>query len=293
MRPPPPEPQPSAPVSVVIRTRNSGATLGAALASVRSQSVPAQIVVVDSGSTDSTLQLAAPVDMVVHIAPGRFSYGGSLNTGAAAATAPVVAALSSHAVFPHSDWLAIAVEHIASGALGAFGVTADGDGQPLTAAREVDNRYLLAHPYWGPSNHAAAWSRSAWVREPFDEHLAAGEDREWSWRVTRAGGYLVADPRLLVPGQHRRAAGVVPYFRRLVKEATALGPLRPLPAYSLVDAARDLVRSQPSSPLISAGSRPGGRTRLVEVSARWQAGRVADRTGSPPLASPTVQRDGR
>ncbi len=293
MPPQPRGPQIPAPVSVVIRTRNSAATLSAALDSVHRQSVPAQIIIVDSGSTDATLDVAEAADLVVHIAPSTFSYGGSLNTGAAAATAPVIAALSSHAVFPHRDWLEIAVGHITTGALGAFGVTSDGDGHRLPAARPVANDYLLAHPYWGPSNHAAAWSRTAWDREPFDDHLAAGEDREWSWRVTRAGGYLMADPRLLVPGQHRRSAGVVPYFRRLVKEATALGPLRPLPAYALSDAARDLVRVQPSSPLISAASRPGGRTRLVEVAARWQAGRVSARAGSPPLATPAIQRDGR
>lgn len=276
----------TATVSVIVRTRDSAATVGATLASVREQSVAAQIVVVDSGSRDSTLDLVAAVcdlggrDVLVRLAPETFTFGGALNAGAAAATGSVVVALSSHSSLPGRDWLSLASAHVRAGAAAAFGTTTDGDGVLLQQPLIVHHEYLRAHPYWGLSNHASAWSRASWEAEPFDETLKACEDREWSWRVSAHGGHLVADPALLVPGDHRRAAGIRPYFRRLVKEATALGPLRPLPPYSIADAARDLVASIPSTPLISARSAPARRTRLVEVAARWQAGRVAGRNRS-------------
>ena len=262
-------------VSVIVRTKDSAATVGETFRSIRAQDVPAEVVVVDSGSTDATLDLAAgSADVVVRIDPAAFSYGGALNAGARAASADVHVALSSHSTLPRTDWLAVAVGHVRAGALAACGQDGDGDGHVLTGPVARDHAFLVAHPYWGMSNHASAWSAAAWRREPFAEDLPAAEDREWSWRVTRDGGSIVFDPALLVPGTHRRSAGVVPYFNRLVKEGTALGPLRAMPPYAVTDAFRDWLRPDPRTPLVSAASRARGRTRLIEVAARWRAGKL-------------------
>ncbi|MGI4895424.1 MAG: glycosyltransferase, partial [Janthinobacterium lividum] len=91
----------NAAASVIVRTYNSAATLGATLDSIRAQDVPAEIVVVDSGSGDATMDMVrARADVVVEIAHQEFSYGRALNLGAAAASAPVHVALSSHCVLP-------------------------------------------------------------------------------------------------------------------------------------------------------------------------------------------------
>lgn len=262
-------------VSVIVRTKNSESTVLDTLRSIRVQSVPVEIVVVDSGSTDDTLDIVAEhADVLVHTEPATFSFGGALNTGAAAASGGVLVALSSHSVLPRPDWVAVAAAHVRAGALAACGQDGDGEGGPLTRPVRRDHQFLVDHPYWGMSNHASAWSADAWRRHHFDEDLPAAEDREWSWRVTRDGGWIVFDPALLVPGGHRRSAGVRSYFRRLVKEGTALGPLRAFPRYTLRDAARDWASPDPRTPLVSSASRARGRTRLVEVAARWQAGRV-------------------
>jgi hypothetical protein len=73
-------------VSVVVTTKNSGRTLEACLASVRSQSHPAvQLVLVDNSSTDDTLDLAAKYcDVVATIGPERSAqrnHGASLSDG--------------------------------------------------------------------------------------------------------------------------------------------------------------------------------------------------------------------
>jgi rhamnosyltransferase len=259
---------------VVVRTRDSAATVLETLRSLRAQTVPVEVLVVDSGSSDGTLDLVAPLcDRLLHVRPGAFSYGGALNVGAAAATAPVHVALSSHCALPRADWVETAVRTLAlPGAVATWGAGSDATGRALTGALPADHAYLLAHRVWGLSNHASAWSARAWEQHPFDEHLLAAEDKEWAWRATASGGHVVADPALLVDGGHRRRGGVLPYYRRLVKELDALHGLSPLPPYGPVEAVRDWARTVPGDPALS-GARRLGRTRLVEALARWRAAR--------------------
>ncbi|MEW1958808.1 glycosyltransferase [Kineococcus sp. NPDC059986] len=267
-------------VSLIIRTYDSVRTLGASIESIRAQTVPAHVIVVDSGSTDGTLHLAQrDADEVVQIRHQDFTYGHALNVGAAAARTPVHGALSSHAVLPRPDWLEIALSHIEAGAVAACGADSDPLHAPLTAPVRADARYLARHRYWGLTNTADVWDAAAWRREPFDEALVASEDQEWSWRAVAEGGWIVVDPALLVSGGHRRTAGMRAYHRRMVSEIRALEHVRPLQQYSVVDAVGDWVRREPRDPFISRARRLG-RTRLLDAAARWDAGRRSAQ-GSP------------
>jgi rhamnosyltransferase len=259
--------------SVIVRTFNSAPTVLTTMRSIRAQDMASEILVVDSGSNDDTLDLVAPfADTILHIKPEEFTFGGSLNIGAAAAAAPVHVALSSHCVLPRPDWLRIAVGQIRDGAVAAVGMPTDALGRPLERVFLVNRDYLLAHHYWGFSNHASAWSAEAWRAHPFDESLVASEDKEWSWRALGDNGVLAVDPRLVVPGVHRRAAGVRMYYRRLRKEIDSVHDLRPLPRYGMSDMVLDWGRAHPRDPFVLARRRLG-RTRLVEVLARWRSAR--------------------
>lgn len=259
--------------TVIVRTKDSAATLESALRSVREQTVDIEIVVVDSGSTDATLDIAADMaDRVEHFPAADFSYGGALNRGAAVAEAEVHVALSSHCALPRPDWVELAVAHMIRGAVGAVGAPAGPDGRPLEVSVDADHATLLANRHWGFSNHASAWSARMWERHQFREDLPASEDKEWSWRATEDGAWITIDPLLLVPSYHRRSAGVRAYHRRLVREWTALAPGHRLPPYPLLQAALDWTRRHPLEPRFSSAPR-FGRTRMVEVVARRSAGR--------------------
>lgn len=281
--------------SAIVRTFNSTGTLRAAIASLRAQDVPVEVVVVDSGSTDGTVALALDLaDVVVEVPRARFSYGGALNRGAAAASAPVHVALSSHCTLPRTDWVRLLAGHVAGGAAAVVGLPQDGDRHPLSRTFTADHAYVVAHQHWGFSNHASGWSAEVWRRHRFDEDLTATEDKEWTWRALADSGPLVVDPRLVVEGLHRRSAGVRAYHRRLVKEITAIQHLRPLPPFGLRDAAVEWLRADPQDHFITR-ARAGGRTRLVEVLARWQAGRVpgpAVEVGAGAADDPAAAREG-
>ncbi|WP_432547376.1 glycosyltransferase [Kineococcus sp. SYSU DK004] len=266
---------------MIVRTWNSAATLPATLDSVRAQTVPVEVVVVDSGSTDGTLDVARErADVVVEMPHEEFSYGRALNVGAAAATAPRHAALSSHTVLPRTDWLERAVRHLDEGAVAACGAETDGDHRPLAEPLRADHEYLTRYRYWGFTNTASAWRAEVWRAHPFDETLVATEDQEWSWRAVADGGWFVADPQLVVSGSHRRRAGLRAYHRRMVAEIRALEHVRPLAPYPLHRAARDWAAPEPGDPFVSR-TRRFGRTRLLDVTARWEAG-VQSRRGTTP-----------
>ena len=76
--------------SAIVRTLNSATTLVGCLDSLKRQTIPPEIIVVDSGSSDATMTIASEfADRIVQLSRGSFSYGRALNRGAEVATAPV------------------------------------------------------------------------------------------------------------------------------------------------------------------------------------------------------------
>ncbi|MFC3688992.1 glycosyltransferase [Aquipuribacter hungaricus] len=222
------------PASVVVRAKDKADTITRTLTSLREQSVRPEIVVVDSGSTDGTLEIARRLaDRVVEIAPEDFTYGGALNTGAAAASGDVHMAVSAHS-YPYSrtwveDSLALYARPDVAG-------TNSGKrtpwGEDIVDVYFQTPRDAVEHAWWGFSNHGSSWRATAWEQHPFRTDLPAAEDKEWSWRVLAAGWTIAYSPRLSVSANHRRDAGLRPLARRIVKERgtiLALGAAEPRP----------------------------------------------------------------
>lgn len=265
-------------VSVIVRTKNSDRTVLNTFNSIRAQSVACEIVVVDSGSTDRTLPIAQRfTDIIQHVDATTFSFGGSLNVGCSVAAGEIVVALSSHCAFQDPAFLARTVAHFDDDAVVATcGATTLADGSALDGAFHADHAFLRTRPMWGFSNHASAWRRATWQKHAFREDLPANEDKEWSWRATSDGGVIVLDRSLDIPGGHRRAAGLRAYRRRLVAEFVANQMIIDMPRPGLRDVIADVGRRDPQLAYLR-GSRPWGRTRLVEVAAHLESRRVGAR----------------
>jgi glycosyltransferase involved in cell wall biosynthesis len=96
-------------VSVIVPVKNGARTLGEVLAAVRAQRLdPAlELIVVDSGSDDGSLEIARSMGAeVIEIPPGEFGHGRTRNLAAGRATGDALAFLTQDATPASQDWLA-------------------------------------------------------------------------------------------------------------------------------------------------------------------------------------------
>jgi glycosyltransferase involved in cell wall biosynthesis len=206
--------------SVIVRAKNEERSIVRTLESLREQTVVPEIIVIDSGSTDRTVEVARGLcDRLIEIPAERFSYGYALNLGAREAAAPVHFALSAHCAAGRRDWIERSLAHY-----GRADVA--GTNGPWPSAAEEPPRLLVqdieharANPHLGFSNHASSWRATVWERFPFNEELRYAEDKEWALRVLKAGWVIVSDPDLGVDMSHVWSGGYAELYRRQKRAA--------------------------------------------------------------------------
>jgi rhamnosyltransferase len=183
-------------VSVLMRSKNSEAIIGPALASLFAQEdVAFDLLVVDSGSTDRTLEIVSryPAE-IVHIRAEDYFPGPVLNMAMARCRSDVVVFQNSDVVLDHPSALRSLVD--------AFGdprvQAAFGRQVPRPdAATWVRRDYEVAFPEEGPappwltlSLPFAAMRSSIWQTRPFYDAAWGSEDTEWgTW--ARLSGHIV------------------------------------------------------------------------------------------------------
>ena len=239
--------------SVIVRTKNSADTVERTFETLRAQTVSVEIVVVDSGSTDTTLDIARRhADEIVSTASERFSFGRALNEGAERASGDIHFALSSHCWLDRTDWVERSLACYEHGVVvGTNGALYGPRGETLYELFHQTAADAFVDPYWGFSNHASSWRASIWREYRFDEEMEACEDKEWAWRVLNAGNVLAFHPALAVDSKHREKAGTRALFERSRKEARALARHVPVKPRSIREAVRqwwDLVPDEPYYP---------------------------------------------
>ncbi len=157
-----------------------------------------ETVLVDSGSTDRTRDLAAERGAkVVAIAKEEFTFGRSLNLGVRSSSGPFFVVVSAHTRPADESWLArllaplrerpetaIAYGRQVGWEGSKFGEALDFDRFFGPAPREISDHFFA-------NNANSAVRRACWERHPFDEALPGLEDIEWA-RWARREGYAVA-----------------------------------------------------------------------------------------------------
>ncbi|HEY2769838.1 MAG TPA: glycosyltransferase [Solirubrobacteraceae bacterium] len=237
---------PSPDISVIIRARDEAGSIGRCLGLVRSQegfeAGAVEVIVVDSGSRDDTVAIAAGSGArVISIPSCAFTFGGALNLGAGVASpsSRVFVALSAHAFPLDSGWLARLAATFEDPVVAcACGERFAPDGSVLAGPVRFDGAVAAAHPSWGYSNAAGAFRASLWRERPFRADLPACEDREWALHWISQGYACVLDPALLVDHDHTHDP-MVSIYRRARREAVGFGAFLDMPPYGVLDLARE------------------------------------------------------
>lgn len=169
-------------VSVLIRTFNSEKTLGRALSGIKLAEGD-EYIVVDSGSTDSTLAIAAARGAQIIHAKGPFNYSKSLNLGFRAARNPWVFVVSSHSVSVVPNLIEIfrsaALAFPPDIAVGYGPNTLNGRGPFQDEQVRYYDRESYKAIYALCGNGNTLYRRSAWEAIPFDENIRTAEDKIW------------------------------------------------------------------------------------------------------------------
>ena len=220
-------------VSVVVPTRNGAATLPAMLDALRAQKTAhaLDIIAVDSGSTDGTLDvLAGRVRHVVGIAAEEFDHGLSRNAGIERADGDFVVLLVQDALPVSEDWIdRLVAPLVADDTLaGTFARQQPrSDASALTKAQLRDYSASQSVPWTSRipggrpefdalspierfrrctfDNVASCIRRSVWLQQPFKPTPIA-EDLEWARDVLLAGHGIAYVPDAVVIHSHDRPA---------------------------------------------------------------------------------------
>jgi rhamnosyltransferase len=268
--------------SVIVRARNEEQQIARAMASIRSQTVPVEVVVVDSGSSDRTVAIAERwCDRLVEIPPESFTYGHALNIGARESSAPIHVALSAHCALTRTDWVERAITLYERPEIAAVtGMPAAPGGAPIRAGVPFLQRQedVAAYPLWGFSNHASSWRATVWERHPFDPTLDAAEDKEWALRVLRAGFTIAYEAELYVDMSHQWTSGALALFRRRRLERRAMRSFLALDRYSLRAAVREWWTDMPDARHSPFAHRFLNHRRLAELAGTYVGDREAERS---------------
>lgn len=236
--------------SIVIRTLNEAQYLKALLEGIASQQtngLHAEVVLVDSGSTDATLDIAEYHGCRIHhIKREEFSFGRSLNMGCAVAHGDILVITSGHCVPTDVHWLQRLCQPILDGQADySYGRQVGGEGSHFSECRIFAKYYpeqsKIPQDNFFCNNANAAISRRAWEQHRFDEEITGLEDMELAQRLARAGGKVAYVAEAEVYHYHHETWPQV--RRRFEREAIALQKIMPQVHVSLVDALRYIASS--------------------------------------------------
>jgi glycosyltransferase involved in cell wall biosynthesis len=237
-------------VSVVIRTFNEEKYLERLLDGIVNQergSMDIEIVIVDSGSTDRTLEIAEKYNCVIAtIAKHDFTFGRSLNLGCSVAKGDYLVFVSGHCFPVNTSWLINLINPLANGI--ADYTYGKQEGAETTKFSEFqhfrkffpDSSKVPQNGYFC-NNANAAITRAAWKRYRFEESLTGLEDMFLAKLLVGDGGKIayVADASVF----HIHDESWNQVRTRYEREAYALQKIMPEVHFTKGDFCRFLISS--------------------------------------------------
>jgi len=223
-------------VTIIILTKNAGEGFATLLQRLSSQKFDGnyEIIIIDSGSIDSTLQIAQsfPVKTIC-IKPEEFHHGRTRNLGAQQAGGRVLVYITQDALPLRDDWLHKLTDELRDPQVAMV----VGRQIPWPATKPPEEFF---YKYYFPerrievvrdgpdyyrdnmfiSNVNSAMRSDIWRQFRFSEEVVRGEDKEFANRILSAGWKIVYRPDAAV--YHAHDFGLRSMFQRSIDVGMAL-----------------------------------------------------------------------
>ena len=205
--------------SILILTRNEACNIGACLEATYSQKDigPFEVVIVDSASTDATLEIARRFNVRIEpIAAGAFHHARTRNFAATLAKGKFLVYLAADAIPTTPEWLRALVANFSDPQVASvYGRHLPKAGSSVERQDALDAVYgekrLVKDPGRGPeggyryyhfSTVNSAIRKAVWEQTRFPDELKCFEDLGIAKRILDNGGKIVYEPQAAVFHSH-------------------------------------------------------------------------------------------
>jgi 2-desacetyl-2-hydroxyethyl bacteriochlorophyllide A dehydrogenase len=188
--------------SIIIRTFNEVLFLRDLLEGIGAQTYQDyQIIVVDSGSFDGTVDIAREFGVqLVEISGRDFTFGFSLNKGIEVSNGRFIVLVSAHTTPVDTEWLGTLVEPLRDPNVAMTYGRQVGEARSKFSERQDlrrtfgDQRQVIRPPNFFANNANSAAQRDLWNQHRFDEGLPGLEDAAWAKHWMDLGYQVVYEP---------------------------------------------------------------------------------------------------
>jgi len=184
-------------VSIIIRTYNEEKNLNTLLNAINFQKFKDfEIIIVDSGSTDKTIEIAQQHKVkVINISKENFSFGRSLNIGITNSIGDLCVFISGHCVPKNDLWLENLIkpfqdEHVLLSYGKQIGVKTSkfSEYQIFKKWFPEENNYNQKNPFCNNANSCIR--KEFWEKQKFDENLLGLEDVAFGLKILENNGKI-------------------------------------------------------------------------------------------------------
>jgi rhamnosyltransferase len=227
-------------ISIIIRCFNEEKHIAKLLTGIFLQTKKnIEVILVDSGSTDATLNIAAKYGVkIVYIAPEEFSFGRALNRGCQKASGDILIFVSAHCYPLYQNWLEQIIEpfHDPKVVL-SFGKQTGNESSQFSEMQIFslwfprESNFARSEPFCNNAN--AAIRKIVWEQYPFNEELTGLEDVAWAKQMLEKGYRISYNSDAVIVHVHNETMEQVK--NRYRREAIALKSIFPGETFSFLD----------------------------------------------------------
>jgi len=222
-------------VSIILLTKNAGKNFNRTLEKLIEQEYDGkyEIILIDSGSRDCTLDIAKKYAIQIHeIPPCKFGHGKTRNLAIELSRGAILVYLTQDAIPTNNTWLREIVKglenHKVAGIYGRQIPKENANPMEIfflsrfypnkTNKEQLKINKMNNNVFF--SNVNSAINKEVLKKYKFSEETFIGEDQEWANRVTNAGLKVLYNPKAIVYHSHQYTLKGV--FKRFYDSGSAL-----------------------------------------------------------------------